>query len=191
MTGKASRCEAKKLPSELNSVYDCACRTIVRDATKLQPRLLTALNLLPSMACEKSLSSRHTTMKRRQTLRMPVPSWWRKSALALKSGSERPVTPRQLHIALRLTLQATTGLDAVQVVIDIELEQNGRVVRGSPGEHRIDAFEFQRKKIQVCDKRIDDAYRIDFADIVFKTLGQQDDLLVGLAFDGFFHSSPR
>jgi hypothetical protein len=52
-------------------------------ASARRPVFATALNFLPSratMACVNSFSSRHRMTKRRQTLRMPWPLSWRKSA---------------------------------------------------------------------------------------------------------------
>ncbi len=79
----------------------CCWNRSIFTAVKLRSRLLTALNLLLSMAtiaCENSFSSRHSRMKRRQTLRMPAPLSRRKSAMVLKSGAKRPVS----HISSRL-----------------------------------------------------------------------------------------
>lgn len=53
----------------------CSCRLAILFGVKFWSRLLTALNLLPSMAtaaCVKSLRSRHMLTKRRHTLRIPV-----------------------------------------------------------------------------------------------------------------------
>jgi hypothetical protein len=44
--------------------------------------------------------------------------------------------PHQLDIALCLDLQASGGLDAVEVTIDIQLQQRGRVIDRSAGYFR-------------------------------------------------------
>jgi hypothetical protein len=64
-------------------------------SVKLRSRVLTALNLLPSMAtsaCGNSFSSRRSITKRRHTLRMPMPLSRRESAMVFKSGASRPVS---------------------------------------------------------------------------------------------------
>jgi hypothetical protein len=43
-------------------------------------------------ACVNSFSSLHSSTKRQQTLRMPLPLSCRKSAMVLKSGARRPVS---------------------------------------------------------------------------------------------------
>src|SRR5471030_2757588 len=62
---------------------------------KFRSRVLTDLNLLPSIATLASLNSsrrRHSTTNSRQTLRMASPLSLRKSAIVLKSGIRRPVS---------------------------------------------------------------------------------------------------
>lgn len=109
----------------------------------------------------------------------------------LEVGRQTSGEPHQFHIALRLALQPAAGLDAVQIAVDIELEQNGGVVCGPPRQSRIGAFEPQRKKVEFFDEGIDDAHRIVFTDEVVEALGQQGDLLAGLAFDKSLHGPPR
>src|SRR5215471_11868518 len=73
----------------------CCWRLSTLTGVKLRSRLLTALNLLLSMATIawlNSLSSRHSCTKRAHTLRIPVPLSRRKSAMVLKSGASRPVS---------------------------------------------------------------------------------------------------
>ncbi len=44
-------------------------------------------------------------------------------------GHQSPGEPDQFYVALRLSLQPSAGLDAVQVPVDVDLEQRGRVIR--------------------------------------------------------------
>jgi hypothetical protein len=46
----------------------------------------------------------------------------------LEVRSEPAGEPHQLDIALRLALQAAARLDTVQVAVDVELEQDRRVI---------------------------------------------------------------
>ena len=105
----------------------------------------------------------------------------------LEVRSESAGEPHQLDIALRLALQAPARLDTIQVAVDIELQQDRGVVRGSTGGCRIDAFKTQCMKIQFFDEGIDNSHRVVFADIVVKALWQQSDLLSILAFDESLH----
>ena len=62
---------------------------------KFLSRLLTALNLLPSMATMASVNSsslRHRTTNYRQTLRISLPLSLRKLAIVLRSGARHPVS---------------------------------------------------------------------------------------------------
>ncbi|CKR07622.1 Uncharacterised protein [Mycobacterium tuberculosis] len=90
----------------------CSLRASILPGEKLRSRLLTALNLLPSMAttaCEKSFICRHSTMKLRHALRMPLPLSRRKSAMVLKSGVRRPVS--HMSSMLRWASRSSRRLD--------------------------------------------------------------------------------
>ncbi|MNT78324.1 hypothetical protein D3C72_2175490 [compost metagenome] len=84
-------------------------RRSILPGVKLRSRLLTALNLLPSMATTASVNSfnsRHSITKRRQTLRIPLPLSRRKSAMVLKSGASRRVS----HISSTLRWHSRSSL---------------------------------------------------------------------------------
>jgi hypothetical protein len=57
----------------------------------------------------------------------------------LKVGRQSTGEPHQLDVALRLALQPPAGRDAVQIPVDIELEQQRRVVRRPACRRRISA----------------------------------------------------
>ncbi len=81
-------------------------------SVKFLSRLLTALNLLPSIATiasENRLSRRHSTMNSRQTLRIALPLSLRKSAMVLKSGARRPVS--HISSTLRWVSRSSRRLD--------------------------------------------------------------------------------
>ena len=99
--------------------------------------------------------------------------------------------PHQLDVALGFALQPAAGLDAIKVAVDVELEQNRRVVRGAARRSRVDATEAQRLKIEFIDEDIDNAYRVVLANVVVQTLGQQCKLASVLAFDESLHRPPR
>ena len=87
-------------------------RRFILAGVKFLSRLLTALNLLPSMATmasENNSSSRHSTMNWRHTLRIAAPLSLRKSAMVLKSGVSRPVS--HISSTLRCVSRSRRRLD--------------------------------------------------------------------------------
>src|ERR1700687_3828843 len=83
---------------------------------KFRSRVLTALNLLPSIATLASLNSsrrRHSTTNSRQTSRMASPLSLRKSAIVLKSGIRRPVS--QTNSILRWHSRSRRRLDCTRL----------------------------------------------------------------------------
>ena len=51
----------------------------------------------------------------------------------LEVGHQPTREPDQLDVALRLAFEPPAGLDAVQVPVDVDLQQRGRVIRRPPG----------------------------------------------------------
>jgi hypothetical protein len=73
----------------------CSMRLATLATVKFLSRLLTALNLLPSIAMTARLNSlnwRHNTTNCAQAARIAGPLSRRKSAIVLKSGISRPVS---------------------------------------------------------------------------------------------------
>ena len=90
----------------------CSIRLATLATVKFLSRLLTALNLLPSMATTawvNSLSPRHSSTNCAQAARIAGPLSRRKSAMVLKSGISRPVS----HISsmLRWVSRSSRRLD--------------------------------------------------------------------------------
>ena len=90
---------------------------------KFRSRLLTALNLLPSMATsgfgEQTQAAGTSTTNCRQTLRIALPLSLRNLAIVLKSGISRPSQPHQFDVALALFLKAAAGLNAIEVAVNV------------------------------------------------------------------------
>ena len=79
---------------------------------KFLSRLLTALNLLPSiatLACVNRPIARHNATKRAQTSRMARPLFLRKSAIVLWSGARRRVS--HITSTLRPASRSSRRLD--------------------------------------------------------------------------------
>lgn len=99
----------------------------------------------------------------------------------------RPDEPHQLDAALRFTFEAATRLGPVEVTVDVDLQQDGRVVRRAAsfgGNHATDA---QQTKIEFIDKHIDYSHRIGVRDVIIQALGQQCALTSVLALDVTLH----
>ena len=93
----------------------CSWNRSIFTPVKFRSRLLTALNLLPSMATiasVNSFNSRQSITKRRQTLRMPLPFSRRKSAMVLKSGANLPVS--HINSTLRWHSRSSRRLDWIR-----------------------------------------------------------------------------
>ena len=158
------------------------CAAAAWPLVKFRSRLLTALNLLPSMATIASVN-RFELAAQHDELAADVADGLAVVLAEVGDGLEvrhqAAGQPHQLDVALRLALQAPARLDAVEVAVDVDLQQHRRVVRRSARRRRLDALKAQLAKIQLIDEDIDDADRVVFGNVVVQTLGQQRDL----AFD--------
>jgi hypothetical protein len=99
--------------------------------------------------------------------------------------------PHQLNVALGFALQAATRLNAVQVAVNVELQQIRRMVCGTASVCRRHTFKSQRRQVQLIDKDVDHPYRILFRHVVIKLLRKQDALCSVAALDEPLHSTPR
>lgn len=75
--------------------------------------------------------------------------------------------PHQLDIPLRLALKTPARLDAVQIPIEVNLEQRRRVIAWSPGVRGLCPVEIS--KILLVDVRIDHPRRIVVSDVIIET----------------------
>src|SRR6202011_5207626 len=100
-----------------------------------------------------------------------------------------PGQPHQLNVALGLPFKAPTGLQAVEIPINVDLQQYPRVVRRTPSVRRRHALEAKTREIQSVDEDIDHPNRVVLDDKVVKTLGQQRNLGPALAFDESLHAA--
>ena len=97
--------------------------------------------------------------------------------------------PHQLDVALRLALQPTAGLDAIQVAVDVELQQHRRVVRRPARRRGVNPNKAELAQIKPIDEDLDHANRILRFNVVLKTRGQQGHLGSVLAFDESLHAA--
>ena len=109
----------------------CARRRFILASVKFRSRALTALNLLPSMATLASLRRsrrRHSRTNARHTLRIASPLVLAEIRNGLEVGHETAGQPDQLDIALALPLDASTRLNAIEVPVNVNLQQRRRMV---------------------------------------------------------------
>ncbi len=95
--------------------------------------------------------------------------------------------PHQFDIALRLPLKTPAGLQAIEIAVDVDLEQHGRVIRRPASRSGFNTFKAQVLKIQLVDERVDHADRVVVPDEVVQALWQQGDLASIFAFDESLH----
>ena len=107
----------------------------------------------------------------------------------LEVRRQTPRQPHQLDVALALVLQPPAALHAVQVPIDVDLQEHRRVVRRAARVRRPHPIEPQLAKIQFGHERVDHANRVVLANEVVQTLGQQRHLLPVLPFNESRHTS--
>src|SRR3974390_576548 len=113
----------------------CSIRLATLATVKFLSRLLTALNLLPSMATTarvNKLNCRHSCKNCAQAARIAGPLPCRNSAMVLKHGPQRPA------IAIGLPLKPPARLDAVEIAVNVELEQVARRIARTSRRLRLD-----------------------------------------------------
>src|SRR5438132_13377894 len=109
----------------------CASRRSILACVKFRSRVLTALNLLPSIATLASLNSsrrRHSTTNSRQTLRMALAIVLTEVGYGLEVRHQPARQPNQLDVALALPFQPTARLHPVEVAVDVNLQQRRRMI---------------------------------------------------------------
>ena len=107
----------------------------------------------------------------------------------LEVGREPPGQPHQLEIALRFALEPPARLDAVQIPVDIQLEQHRRVIAGPSGGGRRGTLKPQLPQIELLDERFDHAHRVVLGHIIVQARRQQGGLASILAFDESLHAA--
>ena len=109
----------------------------------------------------------------------------------LEVGRQAPGQPHDLDVALGLALEATAGLDPVQIAVDVDLEQHGRVVRRSARGRRLGALEPELPEVEFVDEGVDHPDRVVFSDVVVEALREQGDLASVRSLDESLHHASR
>jgi hypothetical protein len=95
--------------------------------------------------------------------------------------------PHELDVALALVLQPSAGLDAIEVAVDVDLQQDGGVVGRPPCAGRCGAVETQLLQVELVDEGVNHPDRVVLGDEVVQALRHQGDLTSLLAFDESLH----
>jgi hypothetical protein len=93
----------------------------------------------------------------------------------LRSREVRHPTPGQPHqfdVALSFSLQTSARLDAVEIAVDVDLQQDRGVASRPASIGWNGTFKTQIDQVEFVDKDIDYAYRIGIADAVVEALGK-------------------
>jgi hypothetical protein len=120
----------------------------------------------------------------------------RRTVLSTKIGqgfevrSQATCQPHQLQVAIRLLLESATRLDAVQISVQINLQQRPWMVGRTAGCIRLKTVEAQSCEVQLLDERLDDAYRVVLRDVLINALRQQISLVPVGSLNESAHCSP-
>ena len=101
----------------------------------------------------------------------------------LEVGPEATQKPDHLEVSVGLHLQAPAGTDAVEVPIDVELQEIARIVPRSSCRFRLYAPEAGSLQIKAIDERVDEAHRVVGAAIVFHGFWKKQNLRTVITCD--------
>ena len=74
--------------------------------------------------------------------------------------------PHQFNVTSRFPLKTPAGLNAIQITVNVDLEENGRVIGRATGGCRIYPFESELAQIKLIHIYVNDTHRIGFGYIV-------------------------
>jgi len=76
-------------------------------------------------------------------------------------------------VALCLSLKTPTGLNAIEITVDVDLQEHCGVIGGPSRCCWLDAFKTQFAEIQFIDEHIDHSNRVGISNIVIEACRQQ------------------
>jgi hypothetical protein len=88
-------------------------------------------------------------------------------------GSKPANEPHHLNVAPGFALKPPARLHPIEVAVNVELQQNRRMIRRPASRLGIDPVELKLGQIEFVDEDVNDANRIVLADPVLKALGKQ------------------
>ena len=99
--------------------------------------------------------------------------------------------PHQLDIALRLAFKPAARVDAVEVAVDVDLQQYRWMIGGASRGKRFDSFETQLQQRQLINEGVDDSNWIVFGDEIFEAFWENGGLITIQAFNKSLHEISR
>jgi len=90
-----------------------------------------------------------------QAARIAGPLSRRKSAIVLKVRRQSAGQPHQFDIALGLPFEPPARLDAIEIAVEIDLQQRRGMISRPTRRFRNDALKPQRPQIQLVDEDVD------------------------------------
>src|SRR3954454_415517 len=88
----------------------------------------------------------------------------------LKVGLQMPQQPDHLDITVGFGFQAAAGAGAVQIAVDVELQQISRRVARTTRRLRNRADKPKRREVQPVDECLNEPYRIIGSDVIVNRL---------------------
>jgi len=88
-------------------------------------------------------------------------------------GSEPAQQPHQLDIAAGFSFKPSARLHPVQVAVDVQLQENRRMIRRPTSRRWINSIEAHLGQIKRIDKHVDHTNGVALADEIIEAFGQQ------------------
>jgi hypothetical protein len=98
--------------------------------------------------------------------------------------------PHHLGVALRLALQLPARRELVDVAVNVDLQQQSRMVARPAGHFGHDAREAQRLQVQLVDEHLDHPDRVLLGDVIFQIFREQRALPPVRPLDKPLHPGP-
>ncbi len=80
-------------------------------------------------------------------------------------------------------------MNPVEIPVDIELEQNRRMITRSACRQRLNSAKAQTTEIKFINEHIDDANRIILTNLIIQSFGKQCALAAVIAFNKTLHKT--
>ena len=91
------------------------------------------------------------------------------------------------NITLGFQLKTTAGLNTVKIAVNVELQQNGRMIGWPTGGLWFYTLETEVTEIKFINEGVDDSDRIVLSNIIFQRLREQCTLVSVLTFNKTLH----
>jgi hypothetical protein len=99
--------------------------------------------------------------------------------------------PDQLDIAEGLPLKPPTRYNLVNIAVNIDLQQDARMIRRTPCRRRRNTLKSKSREVQFLDERLNDPNLVLLTNKAVQILRKQNALSPILALDKALHQEPR